>query len=148
MEGRCHQCGKSYQQKMFRDKEVIAITCSWCKKSYHNKRSCFSSACFEEKCDRGALREMMLPPSWMLRLSNNRKRHASKNGCSTKGSMGGKGVVIASLPTKKQKRKYRPFVVKSMDQSIIGPTQPLLVFVNPSLVETKALKLYTHCVGC
>lgn len=29
---------------------------------------------FDEKCDRGVLRDLILPPSWLLRLSNIRKR--------------------------------------------------------------------------
>ncbi|KAL7077120.1 hypothetical protein ACQ4LE_003919, partial [Meloidogyne hapla] len=73
LEGRCFHCGKSFQQKMFREKEVIAINCSWCKRSYHNKRSCFSLARFDDRCDRGILRELILPPNWLLRLSNQRR---------------------------------------------------------------------------
>ena len=46
---------------IFNKQEVIAITCSWCKRSYHNKRSCFSLARFDDHCDRGALRELRLP---------------------------------------------------------------------------------------
>ncbi|KAF0029865.1 hypothetical protein F2P81_018970 [Scophthalmus maximus] len=30
-EGKCKQCGKSFQQKFFHSKEIIAISCSWCK---------------------------------------------------------------------------------------------------------------------
>lgn len=37
--------------------------------------------------------------------------------------------MVGNAHRKPLKRKYRPFVVKPMDTS--GPTQPLLVFVNP-----------------
>lgn len=55
---------------------MIAITCSWCKRSYHNKRSCFSLARFDDHCDRGPLRELLLPPGWLLRLGTQRRGHS------------------------------------------------------------------------
>ncbi|KAF5894933.1 diacylglycerol kinase zeta isoform X5, partial [Clarias magur] len=37
-EGKCKQCGKGFQQKFaFHSKEIVAISCSWCKQAYHNK---------------------------------------------------------------------------------------------------------------
>lgn len=36
---------------------------------------------FDEKCDRGVLHEIILPPSWLLRLSNTRKRRKQLLNC-------------------------------------------------------------------
>ncbi|TRY87205.1 hypothetical protein DNTS_031732 [Danionella cerebrum] len=39
-DGKCKQCGKGFQQKFsFHSKDIVAISCSWCKQAYHNKAS-------------------------------------------------------------------------------------------------------------
>ncbi|XP_066952334.1 eye-specific diacylglycerol kinase-like [Macrobrachium rosenbergii] len=52
--GKCKQCGKGFQSKLlFGSKEIVAISCSWCKAAYHNKESCFNISKIEETCSLG-----------------------------------------------------------------------------------------------
>lgn len=52
--GKCKQCGKSFQSKLsFSTKEIVALSCSWCKTAYHNKESCFNIQKIGEECTLG-----------------------------------------------------------------------------------------------
>lgn len=48
--------------------EIQAITCSWCKVSYHNKENCYTLSALTEPCTLGAQRESIIPPPWILKL--------------------------------------------------------------------------------
>ncbi|GAA6105844.1 diacylglycerol kinase iota isoform X1 [Tachysurus ichikawai] len=67
-EGKCRQCGKSFQQKFFHSKEIIAISCSWCKQAFHNKVTCFMLQQIEEPCSLGAHAGVVVPPSWIIKI--------------------------------------------------------------------------------
>ncbi|KAM9772423.1 diacylglycerol kinase iota-like isoform 1-T1 [Syngnathus typhle] len=96
-DGKCKQCGKSFQQKFFHSKEIIAISCSWCKqavslaqigilaceracppseltsvrletKHFHNKVTCFMLHQIEEPCSLGAHGAVIVLPSWIIRV--------------------------------------------------------------------------------
>lgn len=54
-----------------RTQEIQAITCSWCKVSYHNKENCYTLSALTEPCTLGAHRESIIPPPWILRLPSN-----------------------------------------------------------------------------
>uniref|UniRef100_A0A0N4ZBI1 Diacylglycerol kinase n=1 Tax=Parastrongyloides trichosuri TaxID=131310 RepID=A0A0N4ZBI1_PARTI len=130
-EGRCAHCGKSFQQKRFRDKDIIAITCSWCKLTLHSKKPCFSMERLEEDCDFGTLSSIILPPSWLLRLPNNKKKHRKATNASK---------------SSKDRRKNFGFIVKPIDCDYGVQKHPLLVFVNPKSGGNKGAKaLQTFC---
>ncbi|KAK9516078.1 hypothetical protein VZT92_024038 [Zoarces viviparus] len=124
--GKCGQCGKGFQQKFsFHSKEIVAISCSWCKRAYHNKVTCFMLQQIEECCSLGAHAAVIIPPTWIIRVrriqsslksSKKKKRTSLKCNKSSK-----KGSEI-------QDGRWKPFLVKPLPSQLM---KPLLVFVNP-----------------
>ncbi|KAM3588302.1 uncharacterized protein V6R79_025832 [Siganus canaliculatus] len=122
-EGKCRQCGKSFQQKFFHSKEIIAISCSWCKQAFHNKVTCFMLHQIEEPCSLGAHAGVIVPPSWIIKV---RKPQSSlKNSARRK-----KRTSFKRRASKKglDESKWRPFMLKPLPSPLM---KPILVFVNP-----------------
>ncbi|XP_035476567.1 diacylglycerol kinase iota isoform X2 [Scophthalmus maximus] len=122
-EGKCKQCGKSFQQKFFHSKEIIAISCSWCKLAFHNKVTCFMLHQIEEPCSLGAHAGVIVPPSWIIKV---RKPQSSlKNSARRK-----KRTSFKRRTSKKglDESKWRPFMLKPLPSPLM---KPILVFVNP-----------------
>ncbi|KAI1895948.1 hypothetical protein AGOR_G00112030 [Albula goreensis] len=122
-DGKCRQCGKGFQQKFaFHSKEIVAISCSWCKQAYHNKVTCFMLQQIEEACSLGAHAAVIVPPTWIIRVrrpqtslksSKKKKRSSFKRKSSKKGA---------------EDTRWKPFLVKPIPSPLM---KPLLVFVNP-----------------
>uniref|UniRef100_A0A663EK51 Diacylglycerol kinase n=1 Tax=Aquila chrysaetos chrysaetos TaxID=223781 RepID=A0A663EK51_AQUCH len=123
-EGKCKQCGKGFQQKFsFHSKEIVAISCSWCKLAFHNKVTCFMLHHIEEPCSLGAHAAVIVPPTWIIKVkkpqnslktsTRRKKRTSFKRKASKRGNEDNKG---------------RPFVIKPISSPLM---KPLLVFVNP-----------------
>ncbi|XP_069084065.1 diacylglycerol kinase iota isoform X2 [Pleurodeles waltl] len=132
-EGKCKQCGKGFQQKFtFHSKEIVAISCSWCKQAFHNKVTCFLLHHIEEPCSLGAHAAVIVPPTWIIKMalkysSRRKKRTSFKRKASKKGSEDSKG---------------RPFALKPISSPLM---KPLLVFVNPKSggnQGTKVLQMF------
>ncbi|CAN9498370.1 unnamed protein product [Ophioblennius macclurei] len=123
-EGKCKQCGKGFQQKFaFHSKEIVAISCSWCKQAYHNKVSCFMLQQIEEACPVGAHAALIVPPTWIIRV----RRHQS----SLKSSKKKKRTSFKRKSSKKgveEGRLWKPFIIRPIPSPLM---KPLLVFVNP-----------------
>ncbi|XP_034719752.1 diacylglycerol kinase iota isoform X2 [Etheostoma cragini] len=122
-DGKCRQCGKSFQQKFFHSKEIIAISCSWCKQAFHNKVTCFMLHQIEEPCSLGAHAGVIVPPSWIIKV---RKPQSSlKNSARRK-----KRTSFKRRTSKKglDESKWRPFMLKPLPSPLL---KPILVFVNP-----------------
>ncbi|GAB1605773.1 diacylglycerol kinase zeta-like [Argonauta hians] len=127
-EGKCKQCGKSFQQRFtFQSKEIIAISCSWCKTAYHNKITCFMMQHFEEQCTLGAHSNIIIPPSWIIKLP---RKGSFKSSLRKRKK--------ASLKKKKNKEEQKSFIVKSIPSPT---TKPLLVFINPKSGGNQGAKI-------
>lgn len=49
-----HLFNQSLQAKLsFSSKEIVALSCAWCKSSYHNKEACFNPHRIGEECTLG-----------------------------------------------------------------------------------------------
>ncbi|KAJ8262026.1 hypothetical protein GJAV_G00161260 [Gymnothorax javanicus] len=136
-EGKCRQCGKSFQQKFFHSKEIVAISCTWCKQAFHNKVTCFMLHQIEEPCSLGAHAGVIVPPSWIIKVrkpqssfknsSRRKKRTSFKRRTSKKGT---------------DESKWRPFLLKPLPSPLM---KPVLVFVNPKSggnQGTKVLQMF------
>uniref|UniRef100_F7FZI5 Diacylglycerol kinase n=1 Tax=Ornithorhynchus anatinus TaxID=9258 RepID=F7FZI5_ORNAN len=169
-EGKCKQCGKGFQQKFsFHSKEIVAISCSWCKQAFHNKVTCFMLQHIEEPCSLGAHAAVIIPPTWIIKVKKTQVvsipgdepdwegdwSSPEKTGVSPPNGEGWQNSLKASSRKKKrtsfkrrvsrrgaEENRGRPFVVKPVSSPLM---KPLLVFVNPKSggnQGTKVLQMF------
>ncbi|XP_047003268.1 eye-specific diacylglycerol kinase isoform X1 [Schistocerca americana] len=131
--GKCKQCGKSFQSKLsFSSKEIVAISCSWCKTAYHNKESCFNLQKIGEECNLGIHAEIVVPPSWIVKLP----RRGSFKSSLRKSPK--KKTASKKKSKEKSDKDQKTFVIKPIPTTSV---KPVIVFINPKSGGNQGAKL-------
>lgn len=146
--GKCANCGKSFQSKLsFTSKEIVAVSCSWCKAAYHNKEACFNVDRIGENCELGVHSSIIVPPSWIVKLPRKGSFKSSLRKSPRRKKAGGGGAGTASSRRKtKEKDKDKDqkedqgklWVVKPIPTATV---RPVLVFINPKSGGNQGAKL-------
>ncbi|XP_017139867.1 eye-specific diacylglycerol kinase isoform X4 [Drosophila miranda] len=164
--GKCKQCGKAVQSKLFGSKEIVALSCAWCHEIYHNKDTCFNQEKIGEECRLGNYAPIIVPPSWIVKLPNKGNfkssiRVSNKNAATGSSAAGAGGGTAAGAPGgpgglggpggkgKKQtqrrqkgkdekKGEPRAFIVKPIPSPEVIP---VIVFINPKSGGNQGVKL-------
>ncbi|XP_063636187.1 eye-specific diacylglycerol kinase-like isoform X2 [Cydia splendana] len=127
-----HDSEIALQPKLsFSSKEIVALSCSWCKDAYHNKENCFNLQRIGEQCSLGLQCNITVPPSWIVKLprrgsfkSSLRKSPKKKNASKKSG--------------KSSKNEQKTFVIKPIPAENM---KPVLVFINPKSGGNQGAKL-------
>ncbi|XP_043261188.1 eye-specific diacylglycerol kinase isoform X1 [Colletes gigas] len=136
--GKCGNCGKSFQSKLsFTSKEIVAVSCSWCKVAYHNKEACFNVQKIGENCELGAHASIIVPPSWIVKLPRKGSFKSSLRKSPRK-KKSGEGRKKSKDKDKEQEKDQGLWVVKPIPTATV---KPVLVFINPKSGGNQGAKL-------
>ncbi|XP_076249554.1 retinal degeneration A isoform X2 [Calliopsis andreniformis] len=137
--GKCANCGKSFQSKLsFTSKEIVAVSCSWCKAAYHNKEACFNVQKIGENCELGAHASIIVPPSWIVKLPRKGSFKSSLRKSPRKKKSGESRKKSKKDDKEKEQDKEKLWVVKPIPTASV---KPVLVFINPKSGGNQGAKL-------
>ncbi|XP_015119187.1 eye-specific diacylglycerol kinase [Diachasma alloeum] len=143
--GKCANCSKAFQSKLsFSSKEIVAVSCSWCKQAYHNKEACFNVDRVGENCQLGIHGTIMVPPSWIVKLPRKGSFKSSLRKSPRK-KKGGAGTGASSRRKSKSgdkdkddKDQGKLWAIKPIPSPNI---RPVVVFINPKSGGNQGAKL-------
>ncbi|KAA0199024.1 DAG kinase [Fasciolopsis buskii] len=99
--------------------DMVAIQCTWCKATYHNRPSCFSDLVRSEQCSLGPHASLIVPPNWIIKIPEKNSfkssiRRASSMVCPSKQTMLGSHLCSSS-----SRPENLSVVTKGTDGSLI-----------------------------
>uniref|UniRef100_A0A1I8N8G0 Diacylglycerol kinase n=1 Tax=Musca domestica TaxID=7370 RepID=A0A1I8N8G0_MUSDO len=138
--GKCKQCGKAVQGKLFGSKEIVALSCAWCHEVYHNKESCFNQSKIGEECKMGNYAPIIVPPSWIVKLptKGNFKSSIRVNNKGQPNAKDKKTRAASKRGKKDEKKEQRAFIVKPIPSTEVIP---VIVYINPKSGGNQGVKL-------
>ncbi|XP_070162667.1 eye-specific diacylglycerol kinase isoform X2 [Polyergus mexicanus] len=145
--GKCANCGKSFQSKLsFSSREIVAVSCSWCKIAYHNKEACFNVHKIGENCELGTHASIIVPPSWIVKLPRKGSFKSSLRRSPRKKKSGGGSGSSGRRRNKDKEKEEREKEKDQGDLWIVKPiptatVKPVLVFINPKSGGNQGAKL-------
>ena len=134
--GKCLNCGKAFQSKLsFSTKEIVAVSCSWCKAAYHNRESCFNVQRIGEQCELGPHKAIIVPGSWIVKLP----RRGSFKSSLRKSPKKKKAPTAKKNKDAKDDKDQGPlWIVKPIPSTSV---KPVIVFINPKSGGNQGAKL-------
>ncbi|CAG5074992.1 Similar to rdgA: Eye-specific diacylglycerol kinase (Drosophila melanogaster) [Cotesia congregata] len=138
--GKCANCSKAFQSKLsFSSKEIVAVSCSWCKSAYHNKEACFNVEKIGENCELGVHNRIIVPPSWIVKLPRKGLFKSSLRKSPRKRKSGkGDSTRRKSVAPGDPKDQGKIWVVKPIPTPTV---KPVIVFINPKSGGNQGAKL-------
>ncbi|XP_064397829.1 diacylglycerol kinase zeta-like isoform X2 [Halichondria panicea] len=135
--GRCKKCEKGFGSwKKLTGREFIGVSCSWCGDSYC--MICFDNRLRKEPCHMGPLRNLIIPPSWIVRTPPELQTpQASPHLSELTSPKNSRRKTRRSRRRKIDERASKNFIVKSF----VANHKPLLVFINPKSGGKQGAKL-------
>lgn len=160
-ENKCQSCQKSYTNRFGLQTNRTIITCSWCKQAHHLK--CFKerSSLKTEECSFGEHKQLMVPPSWVVKLANKSsvrsnfllKNHTrASNMTSIVNNFDNHSQLVSPAVFKQQPsicNSNKAFIVRPpviSTNPALSMSKPLLVLINPKSggkVGPKLLRKFT-----
>jgi len=142
LKGKCKSCGKAFNSKLvgFSAKEIVGISCSWCKYSYHTKNACASACDNDTTCDLGIHAKLIVPPSWIVKVP---RKSSFKSSLKNSPNKKKKKAALTNnanedISEEPSDKSEKPFCLKPIPSPGIAP---ILVFLNPKSGGNQGAKL-------